>query len=257
MSDQTKISEEFAEAAAGEALSSLTAEESAAYAGRLAAGSADEQRLDRALRETVARLSGAAPYMKPREELRGRILAATAPATFRMEDYRKANRDTGRFYKWGFYAAMAFLAAGAWYNVSLQNRLGAVQTAAIKTIDQMGDVIKQRESAIESIVNPHTQQVSIQTEKGKIAGRAFLNPVEKNAVVILPEGMLPPNQAPQLIIKDSAGKVLQIPTQYVQVAPSAFPDIVPTRLQNPDQFAIKNVQPDPQAPQPRVAVMGQ
>src|SRR4029079_4894668 len=79
---------------------------------------AEGRMMQRDLRETVARLGAASPYMQPPEELRARILQAHATATFRMEDYRKATRDNSRYYKWGFYAAMLFMMAGSWYNLS-------------------------------------------------------------------------------------------------------------------------------------------
>jgi len=50
--------------------------------------------------EAAARLVAASPYMSPAEELRSKILAATAPASFKIEDYRKAMRDDSRVWRW-------------------------------------------------------------------------------------------------------------------------------------------------------------
>src|SRR4051794_7061849 len=80
-------------------------------------------REDRAMRETVARLAAASPHMKPSPELRARILQATATRTFKMEDYRKTSGEDYRWYKWGFYAAAAFLVMAGVYNMNVDGKL--------------------------------------------------------------------------------------------------------------------------------------
>ena len=121
MNGPNKMTEAWMDTAACETLGANTAEESAAYQQQLADAGSEASQTDRALRETVARLSAASPYMAPPADLRGRILQATAPATFKMEDYRKATHESGKYYRWGFYAAMFFLMAGAYYNLSVKS----------------------------------------------------------------------------------------------------------------------------------------
>src|SRR5438045_604834 len=111
-----KMTEQLLDAAACDALGINTPAESAAYQQDLTAAGKDAKETDRALRETVSRLAAASPHMEPSADLRGRILQATAPRTFKMEEYRKATQESGRFYRWGFAAAMLFLMAAAWFN---------------------------------------------------------------------------------------------------------------------------------------------
>lgn len=242
MKRDEKISEAMMDAATGEALSGLSSQESADYQRQLATASDDEKRFDRGLKETVARMAGAAPYMKPREELRGRILQATAPTGFRMEDYRKANRETGRFYKWGFYAAMAFLCAGAWFNISLKNKLTSTQQAALATINKFEDLVKSRDVAMSAMVNPRAREVSIKSDKGAVTGKAYLNPADKTAVVVLPEGFLPVNVAPQVAVSEN-GASTNYSTIFVTAPRSAFSDIPQTGIPT-DKFALQNLKPD-------------
>src|SRR5262249_23654512 len=151
------------EAAACEALGANTPADSAAYQQELAAGSADARKVDRELRETVARLAAASPHMKPAAGLRGRVLQTAAPTTFKMEDYRKANAEDGRFYRWGFYAAMVFLMAGAAYNLMVQSKLkqaDAVISQAKATVHTMAEQDQQRAQALTAFLSGDVQQVT-------------------------------------------------------------------------------------------------
>ena len=118
------VAETMLEDAACEALGANTAGESAAYQRQVAADATGELRtLDRRLRRTASRLAAAGPHLMPPADLRGRIVRATAPVTFKLEDYRRATREDYRFYKWGFYAAALFLIAGAWYYIDTGGKL--------------------------------------------------------------------------------------------------------------------------------------
>jgi hypothetical protein len=190
--------DEMLDAAACEALGANTPADSAAYSGRLA----DERvrAADRDLRETVARLAAASPHVAAPADLRGRLLQATAPTTFKMEDYRKATQDSGRFYKWGFYAAMLFLMAGAYYNLALQTKLKQAGDAFTAQASQ----VQERDQALAAFFNPNATQVHLIDGKTKQRyGEAVIDEKSKTAVVILPDKMVPKNQTVRITPQNS------------------------------------------------------
>ncbi|HUO07661.1 MAG TPA: hypothetical protein VM008_05135 [Phycisphaerae bacterium] len=233
------LNEELIEAAAAEALGANTPKDSAAYPQQVAAGGEDAQRLDRQLRETVALLAAASPFMKPSEDLRGRILQTTAPTTFRMEDYRKSMKDSGRFYRWGFYAAMAFLAAGAWFNMITQNQLTTMQGQ----MQALGNQVKARDVAITDLISPKADQVAIMQDN-KLSGKAFVNDETHTAVVVLPQGILPPNKTIDKMTMTRNGKKVTYGVVALTTSREAFPQWSGAQL-NPN-FSVDHVTPDPQ-----------
>lgn len=224
------------DSAAAEALGANTPAGSAAYQQELAAAGEGARRLDRQLRETVARLGAVSPFMKPPADLRGSILQATAPTTFKMEDYRCAVSDSGRFYRWGFYAAMLFLMAGAWYNISLQGSLRQ-QTAMAK------QQIEDRDIALGSLVNPNADQITL-VQNGKVTGKAYVDDKTNKAVVVLPEGLIPAGKGIQLTLNRN-GKQVAYQTVVVNAARGLFPG---AGMKLDTSFAINDVQPDTSKP---------
>ncbi len=231
------------DAAASEALGANTPADSATYQQQLAAAGEGARRFDQQLRETVARLSAVSPFMAPPADLRGRILQATAPANFKMEDYRRAMHDTGRFYRWGFYAAMLFLFAGAWYNMTLQTSLKQ-QTASA---DQK---IAQRDIALASLVNPNADQITL-VQNGKVTGKAYVDDATNKAVVVLPEGLIPAGKGIQLTLNRN-GKQVAYQTIVVNAAANLFPGAA-TKLD--PAFAVNDVRPDTPKPVYRATMM--
>ncbi len=188
---ETTMTDNLLDAAACEAVGANTAADSVAYQQQLAGADEHARRADRELRQTVARLAAASPHLKPPAALRGRILEATAPATFNMEAYRKATRDSGRFYRWGFYAAMLFLTAGAYYNMSLQGKLKQADSAVAEVTHQ----VQQRDAALRAFVNPNATEVRLVDHgSGKTYGKALVDETAHTAVVILPDSLVPPGQ---------------------------------------------------------------
>jgi hypothetical protein len=236
---RNSLNHQLIDAAASEALGANTPAESAAYQQEVAAAGDDARRLDRQLRETVARLSASSPYMSPPADLRGRLLQATAPTTFRMEDYRKATRDTGRFYRWGFYAALAFLAAGAWFNLNTQSQLQTTQGQVAGLIHQ----IKVRDTALSDLINPKADQIAV-LQNNKVTGKAFVNDETKTAVVVLPEGILPAGKTVDKITMTRNGKTTTYTTVALTAPREAFPQWTGAQL-NPN-FSVDHVAPDPQ-----------
>lgn len=197
-----ELSLEFLDAAACEALGASTPGESAAYQQKLASAGDDAKRKDRSLREMVALLSAASPHLAPPPDLRGRILQATAPTTFRMEDYRKATKDNGWFFRWGFAAAMLFLSAGAYYNMTVKSELDR----ATNTAKAYEHKVAERDVALAAFVNPKAQQVILASE-GKPFGKAFLDAHTQTAVVILPREMVPQGKTVQFSMQQEGKDV--------------------------------------------------
>lgn len=245
------LNEQLIESAASEALGANAPIDSVGYQQELAAGGDDAKRLDRQLRETVALMSAASPYMRPSADLRGRILQATAPTTFRMEDYRKAMKDTGRFYRWAFYAALAFLAAGAWFNMTTQNQLMATQGQVASLKQQAGE----RNLALAAFLNPNSNQITFKDkDSGKTVGKALVDDKNKTALVILANGAVPPGSAPQLSVPGKDGKevayntvLIMAPAEVLQ-APKGTDAVAMLKIKT------GNIAPDPQ--QPKVAQVG-
>jgi len=228
---EPKMTEQLLDDAACDALGTLPPAESAAYQQDLATATESARTQDRELRETVACLAAASPHMAPPPDLRGRILQATAPTTFRMEDYRKATGEDHRFYKWGFYAAACFLVAAALYNIQTKSHADqalAQYNAQLATLgkqrDQLAVSAEQRNKVIASLVNPNVQQVTwINAQKEPIA-RAYLNPKDHTAVLICPEETIGTGNLAQLNINGEAYKTALI------TAPAAQINLVATNM---------------------------
>jgi hypothetical protein len=234
---KSKMSEQLLDAAACEALGANTPAESAVYQQELAGAGDDARRMDWELRETVARLSSASPYLKPSADLRGRILQASAPVTFRMEDYRKAVKDNSRFYKWGFYAAMLFLSAGAIFNITTRDML----TKSNQSVAALKNHIKETDNALMAFVNPKSQPITL-TENGKAYGKALVDPETMTAVVLLPKGMVPEGKSPQMSITDADGKVMAFKTVLIE-APGDFL-VMPQNKSIETVLRIQDLAPD-------------
>jgi hypothetical protein len=233
----SKFSDQVLDAAAGEALGANSPADSAAWQQQLATGGAPVNGLDRELRETVARLSAASPYMATHSDLRAKILQATAPQTFRMEDYRHANRDTGRFFRWGFAAAMLFLAAGAWYNMTLQSQLKATVASANAQLDV-------RNVAISDLISPKAKQVAL-VQNSKVYAKAFVNDATKTAVLLVPEGLMPAGKTiNEITLTNDENKPVVYRTIAITTSRAAFPQVAAGDTLNVELKA-QNIQPDP------------
>ena len=242
------LNQQTIDAAASEALGGNSPTESAAYQQEVAAAGEDARKLDRQLRETVARMAAASPYMKPPADLRGKLLQATAPTTFRMEDYRKATRDTGRFYRWGFYAALAFLAAGAWFNLNTQNQLQATQGQVAAMRQQAGE----RNIALAAFLNPNANQITFKDkDSGKTVGKAIVDEKAKTAVVILANGAVPVGRAPQLTVPGKDGHAIAYNTVLITAPAELIQAPKGTDATAMLKIDMKDMTPDTQ--QPKIA----
>lgn len=237
MNTQKKqLNENLIDAAASEAIGANLPADTAAYQQELAGADESAQRLDRQMKEAVARMAAASPYMEPPANLRGRILQATAPTTFKMEDYRKATSDTGRFFRWGFYAALAFLAAGAWFNI-------ATQQSSQKQVAMLKQQLQLRDQAIDGLVNPKADQIALKLND-KVAGKMFVNEETHTAVAVVPQGMLPAGKTFNSVTLTRDGKKETYSTIAVTADAGSFPQWDGAKLQN--KFSVDNVAPDPQ-----------
>jgi hypothetical protein len=185
------VRDEFADAAAVNAIGAGTVHDSVTAE---APASADEVKLERELREVAARMSAASPYMEPSRDLKARIMAETAPANFKMSDYKKVNSDA-RWWRYGLIAATLFLVAAAYYNINLRNQLQELQTA--RAID-----LRNQQALIEKIVSLDVQQVPIARNKEdgskEIIGKLLVNSKTKEMFVVLPNVSIPPGETRNL-----------------------------------------------------------
>jgi len=166
----------------------------------------------RGLREAMARLAAASPYMEPPADLRVKILQASAPQIFRMEDYKKATRDNVRFYRWGMVAAGLFLAAAAWFNMNMQSNMKVVRSEAMNALkEQQGQLqamqaaVAQKDDALKALVDPNVRQVNLMDRDQKVIGKLLVLDAEnKNVMVVLPQEMIPPGRSVTLTLSNGA-----------------------------------------------------
>lgn len=209
MSDKMnkKYDEMFLDAAAMEALQAHGPEESDAYARELAQSDEEAKRIARELKETVARLSAASPYMEPPAKLRGQILQATAPATFKMEDYRKkAEGVSPTWLRWGMVAAVVFLTMSAYYTMSLQNTIkqqNQVLANAKNAIDQLQSQAKNTSLAIAALADDRVQKKIMVNDKGEKLGVLVQDPKSKEFLIVMPQTVLPPNAVAKMVIEQN------------------------------------------------------
>jgi hypothetical protein len=246
MMDAKKMNEQLLDAAACDALGATSPTESAAYQQELAAAGEEARLVDRDLRETVARLSAASPHLAPPPDLRGKILQATAPVTFRMEDYRKATQEPNRFYKWGFYAAMLFLMAGAYYNLGLQSTVKAMGQQTQALAQQMIE----RDSALTTLLDPNVQQVAFKNHAGQTFGKAYVNENTRVAVVILPEQAIPEGKTAQLRMPGADGKPVEYRTVLIKASTPAMAQELWLAGSSETPLSIQQTAPDLDARQP-------
>jgi hypothetical protein len=224
-----------------EALGANTPEESAAYQSSLAADPA-ARRLDRALRETTARLAAASPHMKPSPDLRGRILEATAPKTFKMEDYRKVTREDYRFYKWGFYAAAMFLIFGALYNLDTRGKLDTANKN-IALLQQQGQQLAAKTTDIITTF-ARGEQISWKDENGKLYGKAVVDMDTRKAILIFPQETIPATAAPQLTLNLPDQNRVTFNTTLITATAGELRFAVPQNADIGRILTVTNLKPD-------------
>jgi hypothetical protein len=238
------MTEELLDAAACAAIGCHTREESAVYARELAAAGAAGAATDRKMRETAAALAAASPHLKPSNDLRARILHATAPKSFRLEDYRRASRDDVRYYKWGFVAAAVFLVMAGLYNIDTRGRLDQAN-ANFKTLQQKAQQLaKVDQDRIDSVLAAsQVQGIPFQCtdEKGNAFARGTLDLQKKTAVMYFPQEMMAAGFQPQLNL-DVNGVRQAFSTTVIPVPAQLANLYVPEHI--PNHFEFKNQAPE-------------
>jgi hypothetical protein len=225
----------------------------------VAEASAEGRTMQHDLRETVTRLGAASPYMRPPEELRARILQATAPAAFKMEEYRKAMRDNSRYYKWGFYAAMLFMMAAGWYNVTVANQnkqMRATLAKADQELHTMADQANQQLQqlqAVNQVVStalvkfaPNAKVVRIMDNQNNLLARAILDESSKQAIVVMPPNMVAGNTG-QIVLGNDTNKMV---FQATVIADPSIAGTATVGLTNREPMKVSDLSPD--ASDPRV-----
>ena len=213
--------------------------------------------LKRDLHETTARLASASPYMQPSEDLRGRILQATAPATFRMEDYRKAMKDNSRYYKWGFYAAMLFMMAAGWYNLSVGSHNESLQRDLASHKEQIrglqglnGEIL----ATLSTFVTPDVQQITLVDADKKPWAKAWVDDTKKHAVMIMPQELVAGNSGELIVTRDNVKVTYK--TTVLAVPASQLAGRMPHGITIQAALNVQNVSPDTGMKPPMTATMG-
>jgi len=253
MDSNDTTTELLAESAACEALGANSPAESAAYQRQLAADATGKLReLDRQLRETAGRLGAASPHMKPPAELRGRILQATAPVTFKMEDYRKATREDYRFYKWGFYAAALFLIMGAMYNIDARGRLDQANKNIMALEQREQQLARQSSDIITTFARGNT--ITWKDANGQAYGKAIVDMNTHKAVLVFPQETMPPGARPQLKLTLNNEQVA-FDTTLVTARAAELGYVVPPNAPDIAQIMnVRNLKPD-ESTKPQTADM--
>jgi len=248
----SQMNETFLDNAAGEALMINSAADSQALAEMRPGSAGAGSRIERELNETVARLAAASPYMKPSADLRGRILQATAPASFRMEDYRRKGGEDMRFYKWGFYAAAVFLIAASMYNIYTRNTLTAAANQQMARANSLAQQVQMRDSLVSQMADPRTQQVTMVDASRQPVARVYLNPQTRQAVLIASEGLVPEGKSLQVRMPEGIAEV-PYQTTVLTVRGGGLHSAPGQTLAN--VLSIGNMSPD-ESNRPMVAGMG-
>lgn len=219
---------ELLDAAALEALGINTPEESDAFVLNLAHADKNTRRQARELRETVAQLAAASPFMEPSAKLRDGILAATLPANYKLADYKKKGEISPRFLRWGLTAAVLFLTVSAFYNNSLRTQIQQQQQqiAGIGAVSQkqgadLSSMTNTMSNMSKMMINPTSDQITL-TNRGQVIGKALVDDKNGQALLILPKSMQTKEQQPQFsIVREGKRKTYKTLVWYVDNAPDS------------------------------------
>lgn len=201
-----EMDERFLDAAAVDAVGAGTAADREAFAVMLAEAGEDEKAMARELRETAAKLSAGVPFMAPPPELRGRILAETAPGPFKMEEYRRKADVAPRWQHWGMVAAALFLTASTWYSTHLYNKVHTL-TAQVKHNGDVATAYKAQAEhaslAIAALTDAKVTKIQLVNEKREPLGMLVQDPASKKFLVIMPKNVVPPGAVATLTIEQN------------------------------------------------------
>lgn len=179
--NQQDPNEAFLDAAIAEALGDMSA--------AAPATTQEQKRQRREIQETVSRMSAAAPYMQPRASLKEQILAATAPATFKIEDYRRGERSL-KFFRMGLAAAVMALVATGFIAYQQYERGNAYMRQATNYQQQSSA----QGQAIAKLVNNNVTKIALTDAKGQTVGLLLQDKSTKDAMIVMPQDMIPPGQ---------------------------------------------------------------
>jgi len=168
--------------------------------------------------------------MKPSTELRARILDATSPKSYKLEDYRKVGSEDMRWYKWGFYAAALFMIAIAMWEYNMRGSMQGQQQEIARLKSAGQQVVaqnQQMESMINALLNPGAQITWNDNDTKKPFARAVLGE-NGTAILIVPTELVAPGSTvPQLTLTDSTGKTVTFSTQLISAPAGAIHLTVP------------------------------
>jgi hypothetical protein len=207
--------ERFLDTAATHAVGALTLDEADAYLLELATADPADQKQAQDLSRITAQLAAASPYMDPPARLRDAVLTATAPANFKIADYRRPVDPAAKWVRWGLVAAIVFLTASAFYTSTLkamlrqtQNQLAsAVDTnkKAILALQQQSAALQQQNAAVAMLTDPEVRQVDVLAQdnpKNKI-GKLLVDSKTGNYLLVMPKTLVAPGAQATVTLMDN------------------------------------------------------
>ncbi len=203
MTNAITVNDPLLDDAAAEALLANTPMESQVFARALAGSNAATDASYAALQETATKLSAAAPYMQPPESLRERVLLATAPKQFNINDYRKTMRADAEdsipwFWRWGLVAAVVALVASGYRNYALQNSVAVSNTRGTLQSLQM----RHQAQALAMLLDPHVVQFPVRGSVGPnvspaaapLIGKFLVDPGTHRCMLVMPHAVFSPTE---------------------------------------------------------------
>ncbi len=179
------------------------------------------------MQEAVALLAAASPYMEPPERLRTAILAATAPSTFKIEDYRRASDNrSNRYLWWGMAAAVLCL---LWSGYDVMNLRKDNAQLAGQTQQQKQQLILQNQQlanvqkAVRQLTDPNIKQITLRSGTDqKVIGKLLVDSRTNEIMVVMPDAVIPPNTKVKMTLQQN-GHTMEIAADAIGAAPgSAF-----------------------------------
>jgi hypothetical protein len=226
-STNNNVSDAFLDEAAAHAIGAQSADEAAAFEATLASASPAERQAAAHLREATARLAAASPYMEPPESLRGAILAATAPATFNIKDYRRTADDRpNRYRRWGVAAAAICLVWSGFYSMQLRQENQSLRQLANSNqqrVNAMAQQLDSERAALHQFIDPDVRQIILRGGADqKVVGKMLVDTRTNKFMVVMPDAVIPPNSTLKMAIEQN-GRKMELTAVAVGGAPgSAF-----------------------------------
>jgi hypothetical protein len=205
------VTDAFLDEAAGHAIGAHTPEDAAAFQTVLTSAMQADRQAVAGLRDVAARMAAASPYMEPPPNLRAAILAATAPANYKIKDYRRTADDrSNRYLRWGMAAAVVCLMWSGYYTMGIKQQsakmVGVIQDQGQK-LTELAQRLDSDHSALNALVDPAFHQIYLRSGPDKkIIGKMLVDSRTNEVMVVMPDAAIPPNAKMKLTLQQNGAK---------------------------------------------------